>query len=491
MIEPDKRKAIFLLHQEGMPSREIARRLGIGRNTVHRVIALAGQMPATPVATPPIDAELLRRLHQECDGYVQRVHEKLVEELGYSIRYSTLTRWLRKLGINVPPEATRCERVPDEPGAEMQHDTSSYVIPLNGVPTRLVASLLYLRYSKRRYLQFYRCFDRLRMKFFLHRALVHWGHAPRLCVIDNTNLARWRGVGSRALLIPEMVAFAKTYGFTFLCHAPKHSDRKAGEERSFSTVESNFLPGRSFGSLEDLNLQALEWSTVRLEQRPQGKAGLIPAQAFEHERLFLQELPPHLPAPYALLDRSIDEYGYVAVDTNYYEVPGSGRGNVQVLRYENHIRILQSGQCLFEHTLFPDGTRNKTCPLPEGSHPRHPPRHLKRDSDEEEKRLRALDPAVGEYVDFLLKTQGLQRHRCLRQLLAISQRMSPELFVTSVRRAHRYRVECLQTLEKISRMLLGQSASPIPSPSLDDSFRDRPAYQEGSITDSPDLSHYE
>ena len=34
MIEPDKRKAIFLLHQEGMSIREIARRLGVSRNTV-------------------------------------------------------------------------------------------------------------------------------------------------------------------------------------------------------------------------------------------------------------------------------------------------------------------------------------------------------------------------------------------------------------------------------------------------------------------------
>ena len=86
-----------------------------------------------------------------------------------------------------------------------------------------------------------------------------------------------RGLGSNAVMAPEMEAFARAYGFSFLCHAPKHSDRKAGEERSFLTVETNFVPGRTFQNLEDLNRQALEWSTVRLEQRPQGKAGLIPA----------------------------------------------------------------------------------------------------------------------------------------------------------------------------------------------------------------------
>ncbi len=95
-----------------------------------------------------------------------------------------------------------------------------------------------------------------------------------------------------------MEAFAREYGFVFRCHALKHANRKAGEERSFWTVETNFLPGRTFQSLEDLNQQAFQWSTVRMDNKPQGKAGLIPAKAFEHERQYLLELAAHLPAPY-------------------------------------------------------------------------------------------------------------------------------------------------------------------------------------------------
>ena len=342
MIAPDKRKALFLLHQQGLSIRQIAGQLVVSRQTVRRAIAEHGERPRRAFV-PPLDPELVRRLYTQCDGYVQRVWEKLREEHGVEVKYSTLTRWLRQLGIGQPP-ASRCERVPDEPGAEMQHDTSPFTVQLGSTPTQLQASLLYLRYSKRRYLQFYRVFDRFRMKCFLHRALVHWGYTPRVCVIDNTNLARLRGLGSQAVMVPEMEAFARGYGFKFLCHAPKHSDRKAGEERSFWTVETNFLPGRRFENLEDLNRQALDWSTVRMEQRPQGKAGLIPAQAFEHEVHFLQPVAPYLPAPYLILERSVDEYGYVAVDANYYWVPGTGRGRLTVLRYENHLQIYVAGQ---------------------------------------------------------------------------------------------------------------------------------------------------
>ena len=160
MIEADKRKAIYLLHQEGMSVREIARRLGVSRNTVRTAIEQKGLMVRSVRSDKKqIDPELLRQLYQQCDGRVQRMHEKLVEENKIPIEYSTLTRMVRELGLGEPPQP-RCQQVPDVPGQEMQHDTTVYTIKLGDQPTKLVASLLYLRYSKRRYLKFYRGFNR-------------------------------------------------------------------------------------------------------------------------------------------------------------------------------------------------------------------------------------------------------------------------------------------------------------------------------------------
>ena len=488
MITADTRKAVFLLHQEGTPIRQISRQLRLSRNAVRRIIAQSGQMPPS-IRRPRLilDPELLRQLHQRCDGYAQRMMEILREEHGIAVKYSTLTRHLRDLGISVPV-SQRCERVPDEPGAEMQHDTSPFKVLVGSEWLRLQASLLYLRYSKRRYLQFYPVFDRFHMKCFLHLALMHWGFAPRICVIDNTNLARWRGLGANAVMVPEMEAFSRAYGFGFLCHAPRHSDRKAGEERSFFTVESNFIPGRTFQNIEDLNRQALEWSTVRLEQRPQGKAGLIPAQAFEHERAFLTQLPRHLPAPYLLLERTVDEYGYVALDGNYYEVPGSGRGKIQVLRYLHHLVLSQDRRTLIEYALPPWGVRNQPFHAP-GQKPRYRPRNRKLSSQEEEKRLRALDPIVGAYVDFILGAPGLLRHQFLRRLWAFHQRWSTALFLRTVERAHRYRITSLETIERIALLHLDDTA--LPDPAVDPDLEKRPAYQEGSLTETPDLSRYD
>jgi hypothetical protein len=102
-----------------------------------------------------------------------------------------------------------------------------------------------------------------------------------------------------------------------------------------------------------------------------------------------------------------------------------------------------------------------------------------------------MGPSLSAYVDLILAAPGLLRHQHLRRLLALSQRMSPELFARAVERAHRYGITDLATLEKIARLLLKDEGGPLPLPSIDPSFRDRPAYREGSLTDSPDLSQYE
>ena len=97
------------------------------------------------------------------------------------------------------------------------------------------------------------------------------------CIIDNTNLARLRGTGANALIVPEMEAFATSYGFQFRCQELRHPNRKAGEERSFWTLETNFLPGRSFHRGENLPHFGGTWCLLHrppvLYREPQDVSG--------------------------------------------------------------------------------------------------------------------------------------------------------------------------------------------------------------------------
>ena len=491
MITPDKRKAIYCLHKEGMGIREISRRLGVSRNTVRAVIDQKGSLPdSTRKDKIEIDPELLRWLYAQCSGWVQRIHEKLTEQEDIKIGYSTLSRMIRELDLG-QSKKQRCGQVPDEPGKEMQHDISPYRLKIGGKPLRVVGSLLYFRYSKLRYLKFYRSFSRFKMKCFFHEALTFWRYAAHVCIIDNTSLARLRGSGKNALLVPEMEQFARQYGFEFVCHEIGHSNRKAGNERSFYTVETNFFPGRTFESLEDLNQKAFHWATARMANRAVSPSGLIPAKAFEYEQSYLIKLPPYVTPPYLIHKRGTDQYGYASFDGNFYWVPGTSRDDVTVLQYSDCLKMYHKRKWLVEYKLPSDGVKNQKF-TPEGQpKPPHQPKYRKKPTTQEEKTLRTVTGEVDAYLNFALKQKGNQKHRFIRQLYCLYQKMALPLFIKTIKRALRYRITDINTIERIAILQMKDGNYEVPYVEIDQEFQNRESYLEGRFTDEVDLSIYE
>jgi transposase len=495
MIDPDKRNAIYYLHNEGIGIREISRQLKVSRNTVRAVIDENGSMPdLTRKDRIEIDPQLLRRLYNECNGWIQRTHEKLTEEEGVKIGYSTLTRMIRELDLG-QPRKKRCARVPDEPGAEMQHDTSPYILKIGDKKVKVVASIIYFRYSKIRYLKFYRSFDRFKMKCFFHEALTFFGWIAQFCIIDNTNLARLRGTGKDAVIVPEMEKFGRQYGFDFICHEKGHANRKAGNERSFYTVETNFFPGRKFDSLEDLNQQAFDWSTVRMANRPVSKTGLIPAKAFEFEQSYLIKLPPYVAPPYLVHQRDTDQYGYASFDGNFYWVPGTSRDNVKVLQYSDCLKIYLKRKLLANYKLPPDGVKNQLFSPPGEPRPLYRPKYRKKPTALEEKKLRTAAKEVDAYLNFALKQNqnGKQKHRFIRQLYWLYQKITLPLFIKTLKRALKYRITDIETIERIASLQLRDGSYPLQSvnTNINEDFQNRESYLEGRLNSEVDLSIYD
>jgi transposase len=507
MIEREKRDAIYCLHKEGKSIGKIVRLLNVSRNTVRKIIKQEGSknMPdSTREDKIVIDEKLLRRLHKECDGWIERVHQKLGEEEGITIGYSTLTRLLRELGLGGRQSKNkRCAQVPDTPGEEMQHDTSPYTLKIGGKSVKVVCSILYFRYSKVRYVKFYRSFNRFNMKCFLHEGLTFFAYSASFCIIDNTNLARLRGSGKNAVMVPEMEQFARQYGFVFVCHEIGHSNRKAGNERSFYTVESNFFPGRTFESLEDLNQQAFEWSTVRMLYRPVSKTRLIPAKAFEHEQRYLKSLPPYVQPPYIDHKRKTDQYGYISFDGNYYWIPGTRRDDVKVLQYSDCIKIYHRRNLLVQYKLPPGGVKNQQF-SPQGNgapKPQYKPKYRKKPTASEEKKLRGVSKEVEAYLDFAFEQNqnqnGKQKHRFIRQLYWLYQKMAAPLFIKALNRALKYRVTDIETIERIAVLLMREGSDEYKYKhsaavvEIDENFQDRESYLEGRFSDEVDCSRYD
>ena len=498
MIHADKRQAAQTLFSEGRSKKEISRLLNISPKSVRRLLKNNG------ATTPPrqdkiaVNEELLRQTYVACNGFRQRIYEVLTEEHGLKIGYSTLTRLLRDSGIGRKHQH-RYAHMEEVPGAEMQHDTSPHRVKLGTETVLVQCSSLYLRYSKMRYIQFYRSFNRWRMKCFFHEALVKWGYAARTCVIDNTNLAVLHGTGKAAVIHPEMISFAKPYGFAWLAHEKGHANRKAGCERSFWTVETNFLSGRTFVSLEDLNQQALAWSE-RFAQRPQAKTRLIPRELFESEKADLFKLPDSLQAPYQPHQRVLDAHGYLAFDGNYYWVPDDPElrpgGKVDLLQYAREIKIfpygLSSLRGALSYPLPALGTRNKRF-APNGAvlNP-YVPRQFKQNSQEEEKQLRAMDPLCGEFLDFIQAAGDVhQKPKFIRDLYGLSRKMSKALLLATLSRALRYHVSSLEALQRISRQLLQSECPDLAEASaLTQDYEQRETFQAGRFSQEKDLTDW-
>jgi len=490
MITSDKRQSIYQLHQHGHSVRKISKLMQISRTTVKRVIAEKGELrDKTETLEDQALNERIAELYKKCSGRAQRVYEKLVDS-GLEISYPAVTRRIRLLKLAKEPK--RAERFPDEPGEEMQHDTTVYFVPIGEKKVKVVASLLYFRYSKMKYLKCYYAFDRFKMKCFFHEALQYQGYSAKTCIIDNTNLARLRGSGSSAIIAEEMVRFSRQYGFRFLCHQINHPNRKAGNERAFWTVETNFLPGRTFTDLEDLNKQAFSWATQINANRPVSRTRLIPAAAFEQEKHYLNQVSEYIEPPYRQHERLLDQYGYIAFSANFYWVPKLNNRNVTLLEYADKIKIYDQQQFLIQYPLPLSPLTKNNFYKSEQVIPEHKPNNLKRKKPvEEEKQLRAIAPEVEAYLNWRLKQGSLtQRPKFIRQLFQLSRQLETTVFITIIKRAQAYAITDRASLENIALMLLKDNGMPRMDIPTSFDYEDRKSYQAGKVSCAVDLSVY-
>lgn len=478
MISDEQKQVILHLYREGKGKKVIARDLRINVKSVRRVLSVAGESKAARVTRKDVDTELLKTLYQSCDGYIQRIFEKLTEEYQYTLGYSTVSRLLRSKGIGVE-EKPRSPHIEVYPGIEMQHDTSPFWVMINGKKVKAIASGLYLRYSKMRYVRFYPCFNRFLMKCFMHEALMYWGYSAGTCIIDNTNLAVHSGSGSRAVFNEEMELFARKHGYRWQAHEIGKPNRKAGKERNFYTLETNFFPGRSFISWGDLNKQVFEWATVRYARRPHSQTKLIPIELFEEEKKHMTSLPVWMEAPYEPHERVIDKYGYVAYGGNYYWVPETELKELKIIRYEQKIKIFTSLKEYKEYPLPEPGTRNQLFGKEKAPLFYPQPKHIKKATEQEEEKLRETGPNTQVYLKWLASSQMTQKSRVIRELYYLSRKMTPGLFEEVMDLAFVYEVKSMALIRDIAKQKLQMGFSSEVTPICYEDYSDREAYQEG------------
>jgi transposase len=335
------------LHRaEGVPIKEIARRLGLARNTVRA--ALRGDEPPKRERGPRgslADAvePRVRALLAEWPTMPATV---ISERIGWTYSLTTLkdrVRQIRPEYVGIDP----VDRVSYEPGQITQCDLwfPEPKIPVAAGQQRvlpvLVMTLGFSRFMTATMIPSRQGGDLFSGMWSL---ICQVGRVTKTLVWD-----REAAIGGTGRVSTPAVAFAGTLATQIRLAPPRDPEFKGMVERANGFLETSFLPGRLFSSPEDFNTQLAQW-LVRANARTVRSIQARPVDLLETDYLSMLPLPPVDP-PIGLTNRiRLARDYYVRVDTVDYSVDPRVIGRfVDVTASPSTVTVFCNGQLVAQH----------------------------------------------------------------------------------------------------------------------------------------------
>ena len=174
------------------------------------------------------------------------------------------------------------------------------------------------------------------------------GAVPRALVWDGEGaIGRWRG--RRAELTAECQAFRGTLAAKVVICPPRDPEAKGLVERFHDYLERSWLPGREFASPADFNAQ-LGVFLARANTRLHRVLGCRPADRIEADRAAMIALPPVAPVTGWRRSARLPRDHYVRLDANDYSVHPSAIGRrIEITADLARVRVCCGGQVIASH----------------------------------------------------------------------------------------------------------------------------------------------
>lgn len=331
---------------EGIPIKEIARKLGVARNTI-RAALRSEQLPKyeREPRGRVVDAfePAIRALLTE---YPRMPGTVIADRINWPYTMNPLRELLRKIRpeyVGIDP----VDRVRYEPGQIVQCDLwfPETRIPVSPGQERilpvLVMTLGYSRFMTAVMLPSRLGGDLLSGMWSLISQL---GRVPKTLVWD-----RESAIGGTGRVTAPAASFAGTLATRIRLAPPRDPEFKGMVERANGFLETSFLPGRAFASPEDFNQQLVEW-LARANTRAVRSIQARPVDMLEQDYLAMIPLPPVEP-PIGLNTRvRLARDYYVRVDTCDYSVDPRMIGRfVDVTASPSQVVVFCAGQVVARH----------------------------------------------------------------------------------------------------------------------------------------------
>jgi transposase len=305
------------LHRaEGLPIKEIARQLGLARNTVRA--ALRSDRPPTcqrPARGSVVDAyePAIRAL---LATWPRMPGPVIAQRIDWPYSEGPLKKRLAKIRpeyVGVDPVS----RISYRPGELAQCDLwfPATKIPVGPGQDRILPVLVmaqgYSRFLSATVLPSRQTGDLLTGMWQLITGL---GRVPKTLVWD-----REAGIAIKGRVNAPVAAFAGTLATRIQLAPPRDPEFKGIVERANGYLETSFLPGRTFTSPADFNAQLSGW-LVRANQRTVRSISGRPVELLKADLAAMLALPPVDP-PTGLRHRiRLARDHYIRVDTSDYSV---------------------------------------------------------------------------------------------------------------------------------------------------------------------------
>ncbi len=382
MLEPgsseERAHKVVLLASQGMTRRAIARALGIGRNTVRKLLAAHADKRSTPHqgiepkpqrAPHPSKLDPYRKavdklLESFPDITAQRVFEELRAK-GFTGGYTAVKKLVRRIRPQPKPIISLPTPVYG-PGEMSECDWSPYRVEFTDAePQRLNAFGYVLNHSRRKHFGFYKSCDMFALMDGHVRAFKRFEGIAHRTKYDNQKPVVLRWEGHQPLYNPRFIDFATYYEFRPVACRPRHPNDKPVVERSFWELERSFFNGRKFRDKEDLDAQLEQWMTTVADQRQSRRYRSTAMERFVEEKPQLRPLPAHPYDTARVVYRVCDTMGFIAWDANRYSLPYEHVTDILPLRITQTELFVYAAdlELIARHELRPKGAGDEVILL--------------------------------------------------------------------------------------------------------------------------------
>ena len=357
MLKPEVVDCIRELSARGMGSKEIARSLGISRNSVRRYLAGATvgyhERPAARLLDDAMLGEIRHLFDTVAEGNAVVIQQELAAR-GAHVDLRTLQRAVAPLRQERRAAALATVRFETPPGQQLQMDFGEKVVSIAGQPVKVYLMTAVLGYSRRLYVRAFLAQRQDDWLEGLEGAFRHFGGLTEQVLCDNASplvISHDRKTGV-VVWNPGFEAFCRDRGLTAVACRPRRARTKGKIERGVGYVKHNALAGRSFASFDDLQHHLEKWMVEVADRRVHGTTREQPCVSFERDER--RALRPLQSRPLAVrtrrLNRRVSTDCFVDIDTVRYSVPYRHvRETVEVVVEEQWVEVYLRGARIARH----------------------------------------------------------------------------------------------------------------------------------------------